>query len=80
MDKKQPGIPYYEGANPTTSECRHTRPVGREDEELMRNVFGWNKTWKAALLCEDGPILERMVAATGTGFGDLDAIISEVGN
>lgn len=50
-------------------------------KELMRDVFGWNKTWKAAFLGEDGPVLEGMVAAIGTGFSDvLDAIISEVGN
>ncbi|POS80828.1 hypothetical protein DHEL01_v200795 [Diaporthe helianthi] len=48
---------------------------------LMRDVFGWNKTWKAAFLDKEGPILEGMVAAIGAGFGDvLDAIISEVGN
>ncbi|KAG8167035.1 hypothetical protein KVR01_002724 [Diaporthe batatas] len=50
-------------------------------KELMRDVFGWNQTWRAAFLGEDSPILEGMVTAIGTGFGDvLDAIISEVGN
>lgn len=47
---------------------------------LMRGVFGWNKTWKTGFLDEQVPILEAMVAAIDTGFGDvLDAIISEVG-
>lgn len=49
-------------------------------KELMRGVFGWNKTWKSAFLGEQGPILEGMVAAIGMGFGNvLDAMISEVG-
>ncbi|KAH8754096.1 hypothetical protein F5883DRAFT_186893 [Diaporthe sp. PMI_573] len=49
-------------------------------KELMKGVFGWNKIWKAVFLDEQGPILEGMVAAMDTGFGDvLDAIISEVG-
>lgn len=49
-------------------------------KDLMKGVFGWNKTWKATFLDEQVPILEGMVAAIDTGFGDvLDAIISEVG-
>lgn len=52
----------------------------RSVRELMRGVFGWNKTWKTGFLDEQGPILEGMVAAIDMGFGDvLDAIISEVG-
>ena len=61
-------------------------PAERESDarrcvkELMRGVFGWNKTWKTRFLDEQGPILEGMVAVIEIGFGDvLDAIISEVG-
>ncbi|KAI3397788.1 hypothetical protein diail_10321 [Diaporthe ilicicola] len=61
-------------------------PPGRESDarrpvkELMRGVFGWNKTWKTEFLDEQGPILESMVTAIDRGFGDvLDAIIAEVG-
>lgn len=56
------------------------RDARRCVKELMRGVFGWNKTWKAVFLDEQGPILEGIVAAIETGFCDvLDAIISEVG-
>ncbi|KAJ0123333.1 hypothetical protein J7T55_011798 [Diaporthe amygdali] len=62
--------------DPPESESDAKRSV----KELMRGVFGWNKTWKAEFLDDQSPILESMVTAIDMGFGDvLDAIIVEVG-
>ncbi|KUI73445.1 hypothetical protein VM1G_08951 [Cytospora mali] len=52
----------------------------RAVSQLFKPAFGWNGTWRMAFLDDQGPIVDRMVAAIDCGFGDvLNAIIAEIG-